>query len=471
MRHILLIFLLSLIPLSAQAIIPLELAAEFNLPENATAWDVQHWMDDSTFGWAALVEDTVYYQTQPEAPILFTVIDTDTFREDPWNPYVALEEIAIYKSPSRPEHLTVLGLASPAWYIDQYDKIFCYDLTNNEYFGSVAEIPRNTEAGTCWSEYEHERLLIWPSPPSVSESWSCQQHYARTCDGAGENGYWWSSRNSLYHIETSSLVVAIPGSSVDAFYDDNGIGFVFAGRHRYIWDCDCIDVPEAICWGATNTRIVGRFIDSLTTRIVDSSYTSGACSTNWSGGFPGRERVVAASNGENSRFFVGLDCYNPQTFNPIYQLPEHPSFVLRCNIGAPDLVLCRSSSHRWDVYNVENGVLIDSTDVLDDQVAYALHSPSRISELVCLSPNPNSVRVYRPSVSLDLTISFDDISSSIVLSWSPLPLATSYEVCRSQQAEGDFCEQDIISVADTFLSLPLTNGINKEFFRVRALFE
>lgn len=473
MRHTLLIFLLSFIPLSVHAIIPLELVAEFDLPQNAVSWDVQHWTDDSTFGWAAIVGDTIYYQTQPDAEIAFTVLDTDTFHDPPWNPYVALEEIAIYKSPSRPDHLTVLGLATQGWNTIQYDKVFCFDLTNNEYFGAFTDILRYYEAGTCWSEYEREQLQVWPSPPAVTNYWSCQQHYSSTCDGAGENGYWWGSSNDLHAVETSYLIASLQGSSVDAFYNIDELGFVFAGRHRSIWYCDCIGEPGETCWTATNTRAIGNFIDTLTVQLVESSVVAGACSTDWqsAGGFPGRERVVAASNGENSKFFVGLFCYNLQSFSPIYQLPEHPSFTLKCNIGAPDLVFCRTSSQRWNVYDVEFGTLLDSTTMLNDQAAYALHSPSRISELVCTGSNPNSIRVYRPSISLDLSIFFDDVTSSVVLNWSSVPLATSYEVCRSQTADGDFCEHDIISAADTFLTLPLINGVNKEFFRVRTVFE
>ena len=76
MRHTLLIFLLSLLPLSAQATIPLELVAEFELLENAVSWDVQHWMDDSTFGWAALRHDTVFFVERLGAPIQAVRIDS-----------------------------------------------------------------------------------------------------------------------------------------------------------------------------------------------------------------------------------------------------------------------------------------------------------------------------------------------------------------------------------------------------------
>ena len=80
-------------------------------------------------------------------------------------------------------------------------------------------------------------------------------------------------------------------------------------------------------------------------------------------------------------------------------------------------------------------------------------------------------RIYKPEVRVsNLTLSYNSFTDLLDLSWSPLPLATSYQVCRSQYAEGDFCEQDIISVADTFLTLPLINAVNKDFFRVRAVF-
>ena len=114
----------------------------------------------------------------------------------------------------------------------------------------------------------------------------------------------------------------------------------------------------------------------------------------------------------------------------------------------------------------------DTTGGFEYATLQLLKGRDGVGEFIAASEQSNAVHIYKPAFSVrEMTISSSDAAESMTLRWRSFFGAASYEVCRSFLPEGDFCDQDVIAVADTFLVIPLIDGINKEFFRVRAVFD
>lgn len=105
MRTLFIILTLLLSAVPSRAVIPLELVAEIQLPDSTVDWDVQHWMDDSTFGWVAATKDSVIYSTNGT-----TTNAADFDYENPEAPAWRFVNVRIIKMPELLDHVTFFSI-------------------------------------------------------------------------------------------------------------------------------------------------------------------------------------------------------------------------------------------------------------------------------------------------------------------------------------------------------------------------
>lgn len=462
MRHISLIFLLSLIPLSAQAIIPLELVAEFELPENVTAWDVQHWMDDSTFGWAAVRNDTVFYVLRMGEAVQAVSIEEsylDSITRDGPPDYTQVLILG-GQSPRVIVVANILDHNASQWEDYEYDYYLVIDLESGE---SNISFRRTTylDPDWLWTEWWYfSKMSAWPPPPLATQS--VRTLYAH-------HGIYWSP----YH------------TTDDGQFGENSIvdGHTLLQTHATDYDFFVGEGAGVALVNIENRYGSSGYYRDVTTRrkltAEDSLLSIGICTSHWTNEdenpiiCPNSSvHGITSRTGERYVIFAS-QIFEATTLSLVSEFPPGyvPSFAFGCNGMREDLLWDIQSGNRLRAWATDFS-FEDTTTSYNATNLKLLRNRDGNGELIAFSNDNDSIRVLKPSLVVkELVISSYPDEESIGLNWRSFPSATSYVVCRSQFAEGDFCEQDAISVSDTFITLPLINGIDKEFFRVKAVFD
>lgn len=465
MRYIFFTLLLVL-PFSARAIIPLELVAEFELPENATAWDVQHWMDDSTFGWAAVRNDSVIYAARLGDPVQAVSIDEsylDSIGHDFPPEYIRVVLINTDESEFLPSVVVVAHVENrdSSEYEDyDYDYYILLDLLT----GSATPLFRHeTHFDNDWL-FTYFRTLdkvsVWPPLPAQTESvrGTYYQH----------DIYW-----SPYHITDDYLFFDWSYGNGSFRYRTN------AGSYDFFSDADgglvlgLVEERE----GSTNCYRDLVIRNAATVGAPLSSQTT--CTSSWNC-FDEDPRVcrpstvcaVRTRDGER-RIVMDGTVYRASDFSEAGELPDThlPVFSLRVSGFDEELLWSHPTSNSLRAWSLDLSFEDTTANYSPGWFRVLKHSDG-FGEFVVRHSLSDSVRIQRPSIpSPQLSIAVDYDASLVVLRWTPFGFSSSYLVCRSQFPDGDFCEQDAISVADTFLTLPLVEGIDREFFRVKAVFD
>ena len=154
--------------LLARAEIPLELMAEFQLPEGTSACDVQHWMDDSTFGWAAVIggwanRQIVYETRLGEGTDTLLIDDTICSTNGEGGHTSAIEKLALAKDEQGELFFVLVGRVAP-WSSNNRTVVIMKPVT-----GESECIHYNNEA---WCDSESgmapTELSVWPPWPAQS---------------------------------------------------------------------------------------------------------------------------------------------------------------------------------------------------------------------------------------------------------------------------------------------------------------
>ncbi|MBL0063179.1 MAG: hypothetical protein IPP40_17275 [bacterium] len=227
MRHILLFFILSLIPLSAQAIIPLDLVAEFNLPENTTAWDVQHWMDDSTFGWAALRRDTtVQYALRAEDEPLSFELPFALFDSANWSrqEFQAIHLMRLEARPNAPIIAISTEMAiNSGGIIERFHMLHVFDLEEHDLLYYNRAFTGYYSDSQGWNyDQSTEQLSSWPPAPAFANAIYRQNRRVADLDAAGTNRLEITHWTRRFDIIDDSLYVSFHPGQFDFFSNTNG---------------------------------------------------------------------------------------------------------------------------------------------------------------------------------------------------------------------------------------------------------
>ncbi len=462
MRYLLLTLLLALLPLSARAIIPLELVAEFELPENAVAWDVQHWMDDSTYGWAAIRNDTVFFAERTGEPIQAFHLDDsylDTLGHDAPPEYRSIRLMRRVDQDEATVVITarVMNRDSSMHEHFDYDYFLALGLSN----GTIEILFRYT----TFSDYDWNgrssaaliRFFVWPPLPEETQflrllySWTSVNDAPFNTQSYGRFHQW--------SFGSSSYTISPVANSYDHFSGD--------GEEYALGSCS---------EGRSSSRYYRRASIQAKFSSPDTILSRRTCASSWqdSDEDPFRCRctgAIAVTTRLNERYIVYAGVlYDASTLDSVTAIPPdyEPAFSLRISDTPEDLQWKTLSDHSLHAWNLDD-TFDDTTQTLDFPLVRVNKALDGTGSLVTSDPSTNRCYVYRPKLGVErLAISYLPLAESLLLTWSAVYPAVTYQVCRSYDANFDFCEQDFIAVQDTFLILPPMQGVNNEFFRVRV---
>ncbi|HEY3296358.1 MAG TPA: hypothetical protein VGL38_13100 [bacterium] len=159
--------------LTARAEIPLNLKASFYVP---SAWglDVQHWVSDTTFGWAALNADTIVYCPAVGDSIRRWLISDSLFSYSGLPLHPQHNAVKLLRLNVQPDHLYVVlhSQAEDEFGVIRLLYLFLIDLTTGQVRGAYSC------TGSRWEDYGMysysemrtlDKILPWPPPPETAQ--------------------------------------------------------------------------------------------------------------------------------------------------------------------------------------------------------------------------------------------------------------------------------------------------------------
>ncbi len=478
MRHILLIFILSLIPLSAKAVIPLQLIAEVQLPAN-TAWDAQHFYDDSSVTTVWLNRrDTLFYDLGDGTGV-------HTLRLQPPDSIPAgfvfghYEYLVIFKDSASQ---TLPSIAVSAKFTNgpyrRLDLAFTIDLITGETISSAYEGSRLDVEQHHSEQRVLQRHEVWPPLPAVTQKMFLMREI-RTADyqtGIEVD----SERNEITAYSVPSFERIFNRDSCSAlatFPDAEQLEVVFAGGAWLYSEWSCDSVPDGYCYHNEHFRNVHTINnESVTVCSVVSTNENPVylyCYPSVS---------IAAAKDESGGKYAIIDsvCYDANTGNVAWSDPTRLPAFAGLNYPTPDqqMFFCKNINNTFNVYEPATGILFDETSPFYGLFHHALNLSGKLGELVTytqLVGQPLATvrffRVFAATSPQNLIITYLPQHNYIWLAWDPVPGATAYRVCRMfDYNEVGNCD-DVFTVTTTATQFTIDPNRPQEFYTVSAVFE
>lgn len=464
MKNLSFFLCLLLLPQASRAVIPLELVAEFQLPDSTVDWDVQHWMDDSTFGWVAVRHDSIFFATELGGQVLTQPVLTDGICDGTVFPTHDIAICCVASDPPIQTVITMNRVMDGCIEIGQFDRFAVHDLTHGVLLGNYLDVDSEREDGAWGYVSEaHQGLMIVPAPPVIS----AEMILVRS--GEYDNPH----HDPMHTWFGASRVASFPALPYAQFIGDNvrhvsnylspnsnesAMSSSYAMIQDWYSDCDSGEDCDT-AWSVASLSFRGRdFPSAEICNDLQSEYSCRASPITALRGLQGARYVLLNNSGE---------LYDAATGILVWQNNSCAGAAFAVKLpGIPVDLIAIQIDERIDLHRLSDGALVEFTSPLG-VIHHTLTSADGSSELVTTDGS-----IYRfPELTIQTTIVYSSLAESLQLIWNSLPGAVSYEVCRSTTAEGDFCEQYIHFVNDTSLVLPIQAGVPKEFLRVRAVFE
>lgn len=457
--------------LLARAEIPLELIAEFELPPGTGAWDVQHWMDDSTFGWVAAVgREEIQYETRLGGGVE-TVSFGDTLCNETYDDnfeFDVVRAVAIVKGAVDSARFAVEGEISNGFWMETYPVIVIWDGNNERCRGSL--VPSCDFLPGNWRSLG---LYSWPPPPAVSTHLVSAIEWDYFCDGTGADPHEFGGRAQVMDLDSLRSVYIRPAKGVKHFF---GLDFEFGsvGQKRLtIYD----DTPPYDHDILINLRTIatlgpdGLDMDTLCYERFDVDPDSEFMSTcEWTS-----TTLCAVDRYGNKKIVAGGNCFDGDSHELLWGIDGFEANHVVCRGAAEGQVLLRQFGNRFTIHALEDGRIIDeSQDVIGD-VVRVLDTGECPNEIISEQREGSitTIRVYKLlPYETQLVISIAPLGDQILLSWNSLPSASHFQVCRNLEYSGDLCSDgEVYVTTDTTMVLTPWAGAAQEFYCVEPVFE
>ena len=372
---------------------PLELVQTIQLPPNV-AWDVQHWMNDSTYGWACVQGDSVYYRLNLDDSTSAALVNV----EEGGGCEYGAHRVLIFRSPTHMDEPTVgvmvRKICQPS--ILEYDLFAKLLLPTGETFGPVLEYLGNFEGGCIRSGY-FVSLFPWPPPPDTAQGIFHTRVTYRDCsEGAGDDLYDWSGGGSVISSGNAGQISDIGnvyfGSMFARF--DQAIG-AFTGRYEaHLSERPCM--PPYECdwyWSYTTYRRVqlGFAEDSILHCNIEPTLQP----------FPVCPLLGVAAQIDGSgteRVFLGNgECRDPVTFDLLWENPSAvgwPVYAVRLFDSENERILVWVNGNYFNVFDASDGTMLGTTTTILGTPQYLLKQENAISEIVTYETETRTVRIY-----------------------------------------------------------------------------
>ncbi|MCC6475787.1 hypothetical protein IT157_01920 [bacterium] len=451
---------------TAIAEIPLQLVAEIQLPARTITWDVQHYEDSTSFGWAAVTAgaavwgedslgndtlinpavDTIWFKTSGDGDLGFLRFPRTEYDSDPWA--MSWADLSLLKMQDVAGPVAAGKPYSIDWPAEDLD-VYYFDLEGDSVFA------RQSLIHWGWGEeVQAFSMESWPAPPLTSQ-------YLLV---SGTTWYWDDPTGCDWDIWVAQgVMIWLPGGAVDAFQnfqldifdrsEDLSIAFK-SGYWRYFYGC--YDDEE------------NHYVYSLRIGVTEEA---NFFNQSYFDTLTVLGRIVAIQDIDGTRriFHTPGVCYDAVTGEIAFTTPSvnaNTFSALIQNGTGQDLLTFWSG--KFQIRDGRTGVWVDSTSSVLGVPKYTLTSPG-FDQIVTFEDATKLVRVYEPvQAAQTLTIQWI-AANTLELRWTAYRHATAYRLERANNP--DFTN----SVSDYFDSSVLSTQIapmnDKEFFRVSPVFE
>ncbi len=456
------ILILSILFSTAEAVIPLRLVEEIQLPARTRTWDVEHVEDSTSFGWAALTDgatvwgvdslgedsliaiavDTIFYQTRTDG-----VVEQYLFSRDLYNPYYSdlfWVGLNLLKMPDLPGFCAVARNVS--WWSESGDQFLHYfHLTGDSVLSIYHLYPESDGA------YSIRRIESWPPLPQVAQHVivSGSRHYSVDHAGCDEST---NAGSGVIADLNSQTHRSIPCFNFDIYDRSDSLLMASATGFSSYWGfCEdphyYVRVTAGSMWYSTTPQFQGVYTDTLPRAIGVVGQQD----------FDGTRRILY-SNG---------NCYSASTGEVLYSSIPFANTTLSAYIrDAPGEDFLSFQSNRFDIYDGRTGEFVDSTTQIQG-VPVKKFVGTGYDELLTFDNATKIVRIYQPYPAL-LTILTTE-NGQVELTWTESPGVIAYQLDRAEDSDFVTYSSDFFSPNITSITLEPQSGI--EFFRVTPLFE
>jgi hypothetical protein len=404
-----LVFLSLAIFQQAQAIVPLEVRATLQLPPVSNTWDerlfdLQHCTDDTSFGYAYVSGDTIYWANHMEDEISQFVIPIDSITD-----YDGEEVTRLMHYQLRLLHLESQGnqlcafLQSDAYNMiySGSSQVFCFfNLVSGRLLNEWT-LPGSYSYQDHWGRTQSctrrtKYIIPWPPFPASSVQIAFVQSVIS--HNETENSFIESSSGTVYigaPTESSALLNSIEGNHLLSFNNnDQSIcvleGFssdrVYSGDlrvHTRRWN-GIINLTNASVISLANTCDADfhLYIDQHSEGYICEYFQPvPQC------GEDGMRRVILNGGyAVNATDFSDTLWHNPAIIGDL-----HSARLQGCNDER--ILSYNDTSNSFGIFSANTGEFIDSTSAIQGDPMYFIKHPDRPAELVTFD-NTYTVHVY-----------------------------------------------------------------------------
>ena len=452
---------------SLRAEIPLVLEETIQLPTSG-AWDMQHWMSDSTYGWACISGDTILYVEALGDEVQRYVVPLDSFGFA----LMGHERVTLLRLSRDLTHAFALVQSRAG--IPDYEQqwrmdvlyVTLFDLTAGQRLGSF-EMTGSESANYGMSGYSYSRainaLQPWPPPPEASHDLITVWLSNEENDESNSSGYV-TQTNAYGAIFYSNLdsgtfgaTTLAAGTKASIFAGVGSLRFALTGARWYDyynsqggsnhWDS---------CWVNRYDRRTG---------FGNADYSGCYLSAVAQRDFSGTERMIVC----NALTAKALD---PVTYSLLWQdsIPYGvvPYAARLRGSGDERLLTLNTQTRRFSVFEADSGVFLDSTSQITGTMQYLIKYSQATAEFVTCESASHTVRVYGPDYSTPplLTCTYDPDVNVVHLTWEEFPNAVEYYVYSSPNASTVETLEAIVPASTN--TLDLTPQDLRRFYFVTA---
>ena len=474
---------------SANAQLPVMLDAEVEIPTAASCWDMRHWVDDSTYGLAYCIGDTLFYKETLDSDLQYVVTDDEWFIPPGWVTPVGERTHVFFFKPQNQNRFGFL-LTGEVYFLscdigdntsDAYVLVEIDALSNSieraDYVtrfmtdGLFCSCSNGNTYGATLGEYRP-----WPEPPASAQYLSTIYNTTVFCDPAGDNSLTYSSQALVFRTNDTLPQFTSPAytSSLAVLLDSESP--CFAGgtysleEYGYHWDEEYFYIKNTRFWKSecgTNCPVVLSTPCSESTTYPPGHPNYVFCPPIYVG-FGSLENgdIVLARTG------FGLDF---ATLDTLWENPDAvPHYMARLPLD-PNLAIAKQVSNtRFEFFRLIDGGYLDELTLPAGFIHDVITTESGLCSFISFTYSPTIVRAYVPIPNEQyVTICCMPFDGNLVeLRWYNDIGATSYRIVFSEQCNENSVElTEYTAVNDTTVQIDVGALGDAGCFRIVPVYD
>ncbi len=415
---------------------PLTLAAEVQLPGDGP-WDLQHWMDDSTYGWAQILNyGDVHFVPRLHSPTqVHSILLGDSiygFRSPDLPPIC----VALARDESWPtQPIVVAGVLDNTG--SQVDLVVVTrDVLTGVRLGH--DSMRMWEVTGWWGRTnELRQFSVWPPVPFTSAYLLLVTVIEGWYDGAGYESWDNYGHAGLSTMHEHMSVWSANSSSVSLFSRYDGIDLAFTTYLSQREYSETLLWPNCQSWNAV-VRYGSVSIVEQTSFLATpcSAYVEVPSCDEFDLPRPCNFQLPSIAQQDSSgvqRMMAGRACIAVPSGDTLWYDPNHAFMYSAVLQGSPDERLLQwrqvAGGAGFAVFDASTNDLLGETTPLLGVPRYTIKLPNRVVEIVTFDNLTRTVRVYKPLISVEqLIVNYFPQQEMVELSWQPTRYAYRYRV-------------------------------------------